>query len=517
MKYLSKKFAIIDLGSNSVRMIIMQIFEDGTYKMIDQVKEMVRLSEGMGEDNILKPKPIERTVYTLKLFKKLIKSYEIKDIYCVATAAVRVASNKDDFLQKVKDETGFKFDVITGKQEAYYDYLGVINSIDINDCLIVDIGGASTEMVLVKNRQPQEIISFPFGAVLLTDKFLSHKDISKKELNGLESFLVEEFNSIKWLKKLKGIPIVGLGGTIRTIAKIDKHKIKFPLQSLHNYQINKEEVFYAYDKLSNTKLKDRKRIKGVGKERADIIVGGLAPIKCLIELIDCNKFIISGNGLREGVFYENYMKERGSKNLVIDDVLEHSIKNILKMYDVNIMHSYQVQKLALLMFDQMKKLHNLNDSYRKLLKIGATIHDIGMYVDYYNHHKHGFYLALNSRIYGLNNRELVICAYLVGMHRDKSFKENYKKYNMLIDKEDYKAIKYLSIFIKIAEKFDRSEYSHINNLKVEILDKKVLVGLVSDNNPELETTAALKFKKDFKKLFNKNLVIKRINKAEHIV
>ena len=134
------KLAIIDLGSNSVRMIIMKIFDNGSYKMLDQAKEMVRLSEGMSEDGMLQPVAVERTVEALKLFRKLIEYYCVPRTIAVATAGVRNAANGDEFVRRVKDETGFMFDVIPGEMEAYYDYLGVINTIDVDNCVIIDIG-----------------------------------------------------------------------------------------------------------------------------------------------------------------------------------------------------------------------------------------------------------------------------------------------------------------------------------------------------------------------------------------
>ncbi len=507
------KIAIIDLGSNSVHVLIMKIYKNKSYKMIDHVKEMVRLSEGMGEELTLKKEPMNRTITTLKLFNKLIKVYDVKNVICLATAAVRIAKNRDDFIKKVKRETGFKIEVISGMEEAYYDFVGVINTIDIKDCIIVDIGGASTEIILVKDRMVKEAISLPFGAVLVTERFLSKDIINKESLKTLEEHLANQFSNIKWLNDNKRLPIVGLGGTIRTIAKMDRKKIQFPFESLHNYQVTPDEVLYVYNRVSNLNLKQRKNIPGMNKDRADIITGGLAPLISLMKYIETEKIIISGNGLREGVFFKKYLQTVDSINTidlnrnVIDDVLAHSINNILKRYDANIRHSYHVQQLALSLFDQTKELHGLGEAERKLLKVGALLHDIGMYVDYYNHHKHGFYLMINSRLYGLNNRELVICAFIVAMHREDKFEQNWRKYEMLINKRDYHIIEFLSLFARLAEKLDRSEYSKIKDIYCNIHENSIDIKLKTDEDGELEIVSALKFKKDFKRLLKKNLNI----------
>jgi len=166
-----KRIAIIDLGSNSVRMNIMHINKDGSYYLLDQVKQMVRLSQGMGPEKMLRPEPIRRTFETLYLFRKLIEAFNVEEVHGVATAAVRQAVNQKEFLRNLERHAGFRFEVISGEDEAYYDFLGVMNTIDAPDCLVVDIGGASTELVWVEKRSIRGSISLPFGSVTLSERF----------------------------------------------------------------------------------------------------------------------------------------------------------------------------------------------------------------------------------------------------------------------------------------------------------------------------------------------------------
>lgn len=504
---MKKKLGIIDLGSNSVRMNIMKIYENGSYKMADHSKEMVRLSQGMGREMTLKEEPIKRTIHTLKLFNKLLRYYEIDDVYCIATAAVRSAKNRKYFLDKVKEETGLEFDVITGKKEAYYDYLGVINTIQIDNCIIMDVGGASTEIALVNNREIKEAVSFDFGAVTLSENYLENDKISSNSLKKLEEYILNKYKDIDWLKEGKKLPIIGLGGSIRTIAKVDKKSIKLPFDTLHNYRVERKEFLKIYNRIKSKDLKGRKKISGVSKKRADIIVGGIAPLDVIMKYLNTDSLIISGNGLREGVFYSDYLKEIGYEKPVVNNILDKRIENILKNYDVNINHSKLVKNIALQIFDQTKKLHKMGHWERKILYSAAMLHDIGMYVDYYNHHKHGFYLALNSRIYGLKNKEIIMVAFIIGKHRESSLKKNWKEYSMLIDKKDYKKIKILSLFLKIAEKLDRSEYGNVEKTDINMVDKTVNMRIISSKDPELEIAGVLKFKKEFKKLLGKDLNI----------
>lgn len=505
---MEKKIAIIDLGSNSVRLVIMKIFNNGSYKMIDQAKEMVRLSEGMGEKRILTPQAINRTIKNLQLFKTLIEAHRVDDIIAVATAAVRWAENQNYFINKVKRETGFNLRVLKGKEEAYYDYMGAINSIDFDDALVVDIGGGSTQLLRVEGRDLKDSISLPFGAVNLTERFLGHDMVEPKALDQLKNFLFEQFASISWLNKLKKTTIIGIGGTIRTLAKIDKKSISYPLEGLHNYRITKVEVADSFKKVTTTDLKGRCHIPGVNKERADIVAAGFTIINCLVEYLDTKKLIISGYGLREGVFFQEYFKIWGGNKKYVDSVLMHSINNILKNYDANLKHCFHVRELALTIFDQTNGLHCMGDEERKILEVGSLLHDIGMYVDYYNHHKHGFYLVLNSRINGLTNKELVMTAYIVGMHRNREeIKEDWKHYKLIISKQDYETIKKLSIILKIAENLDRYGFGHVDALSCNIKGDTLEIKLKTNHSAILEITDAMKNEKNFEKLFSKKLVL----------
>ncbi|QUH25388.1 exopolyphosphatase [Serpentinicella alkaliphila] len=501
------KVAVIDLGSNTIRMLIMKIYRDRSFKMIDEIKEMVRLSEGMGDKKILQKEPMERTLHVLMLFKAIIEAHEVDEVMAIATAAVRNATNKDEFLKRIKVELDMNFDVIAGEKEAYYGYLGVINTIDIENCVIVDIGGGSTEISLVLDKRFKESISLPYGSIILTEQFLGKEQVTQEKIQTLENFMIKVLSGIKWLKSAVGLPIIGLGGTIRTLAKVNKNKVAFPLNSLHNYQLDHKEVSRVYKEITSKDLDGRIKLPGVNKERADIIIGGLVPIKVIMEYLNSNNLVISGNGVREGIFYEYYLKQIKCNNMRLDDVLEHSVTNILKNYNLNLQHCYHVRKLALEIFDQTQSIHKFDEGYRKLLSTSSLLHDIGNYIDYYNHHQHGFYLTLNSKINGMDNKEKLLCAYLVGFHRDADFKEDWKKYNMLIKKEDYDNIKKLSIFLKIAEKLDRSEYASVKNIECDITKKVVIIKVITDNNPILEIEAALKYKKDFLKAFKKDLII----------
>lgn len=499
-----KRIAFIDLGSNSVRMNIIQINDNGSYFLMDQVKQMVRLSQGMGKEKTLKPEPIRRTVEALSLFKKLIDVYDVGSVHGVATAAVRQAGNQQEFLDEVKARTDMEFEVISGQEEAYYDYLGVMNTIDAPDCLVVDIGGASTELVWVVERRIRESISLPFGSVTLSERFVS-KDPVQSDLDKLRAFIMKEFKGVRWLKKAKGLPVLGLGGIIRTIGKIDKNRVQFPVLTIHNYQITDIEVNQVYEKVVTSTFEELKSIAGIGKSRADLMAGGIMPIKCAMDFIESKKLIISGNGLRDGLFYKREL--RAPEGELVEDVLEHSLVNIMKRYDVNRVHAGHVESLCLSMFDQLQPVHRFTRFYRKILHAAAMLHDIGMHIDYYNHHHHGFYLVMNADLNGLSNRERVLTAFLVGNHRESSFREDWRKYRAVMNAKDHEDIRRLALFLKVAEKLDRSEAGLVESVSIKSDKKTISLRLRSKADLSLEVAAVSQYKTEFQRMLKKELTV----------
>lgn len=501
---MNDKYAVIDLGSNSIRMNLIRINEDGAYILFDQIKEMVRLSEGMQSTGKLQKEPMDRTIFALKLFKNLLAANKVTNVHCLATAAVRMADNQDEFLNRVQDELDFKFRVLSGEEEAYFDYLGVINSIDLESFVMIDIGGGSTEIAYIKDRKLINSISFPFGSVILSEKFMDKSNVDKS-LDDIRSFIKSNYEKLDWLKEAEGLPVVGLGGVIRTLAKVDLNLNNHQLIYMHNYKMDKKEVKRVFNLILNTENDQLKNIEGINKPRADIILGGIMPLEILFNKLESKKLVISGNGLRDGFFYKDFYNERYGKDIV-DDVLNESLKNIKILYDINEPHSDNVNKITMKLYDCLKSEFELKDEDRKILDVASKLHDIGMYIEYFNHHIHGFYLMLNSRINGLSNTELISVALLVGSHRDKSMKKFWEDYASLITKERYQEISRLSLILKLAEKLDRSEAGIIKDLVIDV-DDKINIACICDEDPELEIIGAMSYNQLFKKTFSKKLNI----------
>lgn len=510
-----KNLAIVDIGSNSIKLVLAEIRKNNSFKIIDELKETVRLGEGMTSSSKLKDDRMNKAIQTLKMFKNLCVASKTDEIIAVATAAVREASNQGEFLDRVETEVAINVEVLSGKDEGYYDYWGVANSLESNNGLIMDIGGGSIELIWMKDRRVNESISLPFGALDLTQRFDLYDSIDNEQEEKLKSFLKEEYQKIDWLSKIEDIRLIGVGGTIRNIAKIDQRKKDRPLKILHHYEMKNKDIYRVFDIVKNKNLKERKKISGLSKKRADIFIGASAAVAMLIDFCSIEKVLISGNGIREGLIYNHLCNDSDP----VDNIVDFSIHNIINNFDLNENHAEHVYQLTDALYQQLKPLFNLNEEefngdVDKILKVAAMLHDSGSSINYYDHHEHSFYMILNSGINGLNHRELLLSAYIAASHRHNKYKLH--KYNLnrssfkeIINKKgaDKELIRKLGILLEIAESLDRNMNGLVTAIECKIDPDVVVIKAISEYDIELEINDALETAKGFKKLFNRRLII----------
>ncbi len=295
--------SIIDLGSNSVRMDIAEINEEtGAYRYLERCRKMARLSEGMNINGSLQPEAVSRTIEALKEFKEIIDEYKIRDVIAVATAAVRGAGNRDEFIERVEAETGIIIRVIKGEQEAEYDFLGVTSTLDVDDCVIVDTGGGSTEIILVEGNEPLARTSIPVGAVNMTEQFLARGE-SPEALSGMSDYISSCLDKVQWLEDAEGLPIVGMGGSIYNLAVVENKTPNINRSALHGHTMTSEAVKRAFSEvleMSDTERADA----GIESGRTDTVVAGVTPIIELIDKIKTDSVIVSSAGLKEGILAE---------------------------------------------------------------------------------------------------------------------------------------------------------------------------------------------------------------------
>lgn len=299
--------AIIDLGSNSVRLRITEIDDQGNYHLVRYEKEYVRLSENMGAEKTLKPEPIARTLKALHHFRDICLKLKNVKVIGVATAAVRQAVNQAAFLKRVADETGFYLKVISGEREAYLDYVGVVRTLPLQNGLIIDTGGASMELIYVDDGQAEEIVSLPIGAVLLSQRYQLEDRVAAADLFDAIAKVDEVLSPQRWLQRARHQKVVALGGSNRALAKIYRWQLEDQgkgRQPVHGLEMMVEDADRIMHSLLAMDKKQRASVHGIAVERADVIIGGLLPLMAILRQLDVKKLTFSNSGLREGLMFK---------------------------------------------------------------------------------------------------------------------------------------------------------------------------------------------------------------------
>lgn len=307
-----ENFVVIDLGSNSIRLRITQITEGNFLRVTHQLKEYVRLSEDMGPELTLKQAPMDRTIAALKKFKGIIDGLPNTHVIAVGTAATRQAKNQKEFLKRVQDEVGLELQVITGEREAYLDYLGAAHTLPLQNCLIMDTGGASTELILVQDGQPVNLTSLPFGSVTISQQFHLEDEITAANLFRAMTVVEKALSGLDWLLGARKIPLVCLGGSNRTLAKIARnrwHTDEGDVPDIHGFTLPADDATDIMTELLSKNRLGREAISGLTSDRSDVIVGGLTPLVLILRICHIGEIIFSNHGLREGCLFE-YLARR---------------------------------------------------------------------------------------------------------------------------------------------------------------------------------------------------------------
>jgi len=486
-----QRIAIIDIGSNSARLVISNIYKHGSYNMVYNQKEALRLAQKVDSNNMLTEEAFISTLEVMHNFAHMCQLYKVDKTIAVATAAIRNSSNGQELVDKVAQETGLQLHIISGRTEAYISYLGVINTLSTKDGIIFDLGGGSTELILFKDRQILNSISIPFGAVNTTNIFHTRNTIDSNAYSNLRFFLSTQLSQYPWLKQ-KDLPLIGVGGTARTVAKILQREKKYPITKLHNYTYSIRNFRSFFNKLRGTDLEERQKISGLSKDRSDLILAGCSIISCLLDTTGCKEIITSGCGLREGLFYDYYSKTN-NKPLISQDILLDSRQNVLGLNFTNTRHAYHVTKLAMTMFHKWASLHKVPAEYAPLLETAALLHDIGININYYSHARHSAYMIQNAKLFGLTHREQFLTSAIAGWHNGPS--KNYFKdriYTELLNEDDWKIITKLSCILALAEALDDTETGQVHSITPTLNKNKACLLLESEDplNVELQLVNA---------------------------
>ena len=502
-----ENLGIIDLGSNTARLLIVNVNDNGYFQITDQLKEAPRLGEGMEKDGFLKPVRIQETIRVLKMFKKLCDANGIDKIIAVATAAVRRAKNQRSFIDEVSATCGIKLRVLSAEEEAMYVYRGVINTMDVPKGIILEIGGGSTKIIYYNRRFLLNYATLPFGSINLYEMFAGDNITPEEQSNKIKEFFTEQLKQIEWLKDVDPeTQLIGVGGSFRNLCRITKIMKKYPLKTIHNYVISDEDFYHVYDLIKGLDMDVKKRIRGLSSDRADILPAALSAVSAFKDYLKLGNIVISGSGLRTGLLINYSMPSTIEKP--VSDVLTYSLTALSDFYGCNLAHTEHAVSIAIQLFKQLRVLHKFPRQYLKILKVAAYLYNTGRKVAYYNFEKHSGYIILNSYIYGISHRDLVLASFVAANTYIEDINPfDWAKYRDFVTDEDVDVVKKMGVILRIAYALDRGMSTVVKGINCDILGDSVIMKTELDGDASLELNAASKISGDFRKIFKKNLEI----------
>jgi len=469
----------MDIGTNSARLLVVEVHYDYTWTLIAQHKEVVRLGEGEFSSNPprLTVAAMDRAALVCARFADIAKSYGVDEVVALATAATREADNQDDFVARIRRDTNgyLEVRVISGDEEARLIYLGVrsgIEQVPGQRALFMDIGGGSTELIVGDSANYYFLDSMKVGAIRMTSLFLEGKTgpippmIWATLQRHVRSTLAPAARAIE----REGFgKMYGSSGTIISLAEIAARRAhplgELPV-SMRNYELSLTDLQSVTQMLCGMTLEERRRVPGISPERADIVVGGAAILQTVMEVVGASSIIVSDRGLREGIVVDQLLRDESAKrHLESESVRVRSTRRLARRTLVDTDHAAKVTKLALSIFDQTKLLglHELDLEVRELLEYGALLHDCGFFISHTAHHIHSYYLIRHSELLGFNDVDVETIAQ-IALHHRKALPRRREAGFSALPEHNQEVVRVLSCCLRLAEALERSHMGIIQTV-----------------------------------------------------
>lgn len=508
MRAKNKRLAAIDIGTNSIRCIVVEVVDGGQFRVLDDEKATVRLGEHLGEGGNIAHEAWNRALDSLARMKKIVEGYGVTVIEAVATSAVRRAANGEEFIRAVAGGTGIRVEVISGDEEARLVALSVLHNFDLEGMryAMIDIGGGSLEVVTALGSHIEEFYSLELGAVTLTERYLTtdrvtHSDIMRL-LRQVRASLKEAFEG----EEVKARCLVASGGTITSIASMIMAIRREGYGSVHGYELLRSDVVHLLAMLVRKDLKGRKEIPGLNPDRADIIIAGVAVVDELMRFFDANMLKVNERGIREGLILDRLSKHALIAGSDRRRDRRSAILEFARSCLVDENHAEQVTRLALNLFDVLAGAFSLGEQERRLLEAAALLHDTGYFISYASHHKHSYHLIRHADLLGFTPREREIIANIARYHRKSLPKKKHEGFARLND-GDRVLVNRLGGILRLADGLDRRRNSLVRELRCELESSVFRIVVEGEEDLSVEIYGGTTKGDLFESAFGKRLLI----------
>jgi exopolyphosphatase/guanosine-5'-triphosphate,3'-diphosphate pyrophosphatase len=497
-----RSLAVIDLGSNSFRLVVFT-YGDGWWKRTDEIHETVRIGQGLDATGELQAEPMERALETLEMYAHFCRATGVRDIRPVATSAIRDASNQAEFLRAAKRRSRLNVEVLSPEQEAWYGYLAAVNSTTLSEGVVLDLGGGSMQLTSVHDRHAEDMRSWPLGAVRMSERFLAKDPPKPKHIKALREHVAESLADVDWLEG--DGRLVGIGGTTRNLAAAAELQAGLPSFGVQGFPLRRDALDALVDRLAGMPAAERGKVPGIKSGRGDLILAGALVVQTVMDLGGFEVLEATEAGLREGVFFATLLERHDPP--LFADVRRASVDNLAAQYDASPAHVAQVARLALEIWDSLAAAgrHPGDPEERELLEAAATLHDIGVSIDYDDHHKHSRYLVLSAGLPGFSPRETALIGQMCRYHRKGS--PSLGDGERLARKGDLAQLERCSAVLRIAEQLERSRDQAVDDIHVDVDDDVARLTLRAHEDVTIGRWAAARQRDIFEQAFGLRLEV----------
>ena len=503
------RIAAIDIGTNSIRSIVIEIGAAGKYKILDDEKVTVRLGEGLNKSGSIAPAAWERALEALSRQKKIIDGYKVRTIEAVATSAVRKAANGPEFIRAIKSSIGLQVEVISGETEAELAALSAFHNFDLEGVqhLIFDIGGGSLELITALGTHIEEMLSLELGAVFLTENFLKSDPVTPEEHQKLRKHIRKALkNSFSAPERSPMQCLVGSGGTITSIAAMAVAGRRERYDSIHGYELLRSEVVHLLAALLRKSDKERRALPGLNPDRSDIIIAGVTVVDEVMDFFQVNILRVNERGIREGLILRGLQKLHLLPGEKPARSWRESALEFARSCHFDEQHSLHVAKLALEIFQALAERFGFSDKERRLLEAASLLHDVGYFINYSSHHKHSYHLIRHADLFGFTPRERELIANIARYHRKSLPKKKHDQYTRLAA-ADRALVSRFGGIVRLCDGLDRRRNAVVESLECTLTPGALKLSLKGHDDMSVELFGARAKNDLFQAAFNLVLVI----------
>lgn len=490
----ASRLAAIDLGTNSIRLVIADAPRSGGYRVIDDEKAMARLGRKSDVPGHLDKEAMATAVDAVAHMCDIAKGFGVRRLRIVATAAVRDAENKDEFIEMIRVRTGHSVEVISADREAKLACRSVAGEFELKGITsaIADIGGGSTELVGLTDGAIRCVHPLKLGAVRLTEQFGPCEPGNPEQLEALRAFTRETLKEVASDFDSPPELFVGTGGTITSLAAMslrsqsDAERASLIPSSTRGHEVTLEEVRSLIERLASLKVSERSSVAGLSSDRSDIIIAGLVIVETLLEVLGADSVKVHDRGIRDGIILEMIDELAGASSAVAAGALP-TLATAVEFADrcgVNIPGAVHTSKLATSIYDQLakQKVIRLHRRVREVLEAAAILRDVGAVMNYNRHHRHSYHLILHSGLAGFTQEEIELIAVIARYHRKTKPSKSHEEFKRLTP-ENQETVSRLAGILRIADGLDRTHSRDVESVKVEVEEGTIRILAMAKSNP----------------------------------